>query len=284
MKRKDFVILVILLVAVIVGTLLLPTSGREITNVRIFLNSTPLNIPEEYGQPFIDVNSRTMIPLRIVAERLGHDVKWDNATRTAIIDDAVFVTIGEKTIKTPDGTVEMDTYAILKPTGTATGGSRTYVPLRFVVEALGYEVEYEGPKASNDYHHVVNIFSPNYVPGDDSGTGSGERIGVLYNGDFSKDPVITDYFSKYKPEQYMIVKGGVSFDPQYVGNALQAIDLANFIEYDGYYRLIINRFGEQEQEVLEFLLKYVAGNEAGQKIFDFLKEGYTNGKVLKIRL
>lgn len=128
------------------------TNKREVTNVKISLNGNPLNIPTEYGAPFIDNQSRTMIPLRIIGERLGHEVGWDNATRTASIDDEVFITIGQKVVKTKNGDIQMDTVAILKNDG------RTYVPLRFVVEALGYEVTYDGPKHSNNYNHMVDIY------------------------------------------------------------------------------------------------------------------------------
>lgn len=133
------------------------TNKREVTNVRISLNGNPLNIPKEYGAPFIDNQSRTMIPLRIIGERLGHEVGWDNSTRTASIDGKVFITIGQKVVKTPNGDVQMDTVAILKDDG------RTYVPLRFVVEALGYEVSYDGPKHSNNYNHMVDIYKEGMI-------------------------------------------------------------------------------------------------------------------------
>lgn len=123
---------------------------REITNVKISLNGTPLDIPTSYGYPFIDNQSRTIIPLRIISERLGHKVEWDNTTQTAIIDGEISIKIGEKAVKTPNGDVKMDTVAILKD-------SRTYVPLRFVVEALGYEVSYNGPNRANNYQHMVDI-------------------------------------------------------------------------------------------------------------------------------
>ena len=152
MKKNTINILAILVVILTAFAVLLPIQGREVTNVKISLNGTALNIPKEYGAPFIDNQSRTMIPLRIIGERLGHEVGWDNSTRTASIDGKVFITIGQKVVKTPNGDVQMDTVAILKDDG------RTYVPLRFVVEALGYEVSYDGPKKSNDYHHMVDIY------------------------------------------------------------------------------------------------------------------------------
>ena len=118
--------------------------------LKISLNKVPLNIPSEYGKPFIDNQSRTMIPLRIVSERLGHKVEWEHSTQTATIDGQISIKIGERVVKTPNGDISMDTFAILKD-------GRTYVPLRFVAEALDYEVSYDGPNYSNNYQHMVDI-------------------------------------------------------------------------------------------------------------------------------
>ncbi|WP_353096114.1 stalk domain-containing protein [Tissierella praeacuta] len=143
---------------------------KEVTNVKISLNGKPLDIPTDYGYPFIDNQSRTMIPLRIISERLGHKVEWDNKTRTASIDNEVFITIGQNVVKTKNGTITMDTKAILKD-------GRTYVPLRFVVEALSYEVKYDGPKASNGYNHMVDIFKEGMTtPEVPTDTGDGIKI------------------------------------------------------------------------------------------------------------
>ncbi|CAK7050898.1 copper amine oxidase N-terminal domain-containing protein [Tissierella sp.] len=129
---------------------------QESTNIKIKINGVELKISADYGYPFIDTQNRTMIPLRIISESLGHKVEWDNKTQTANIDKIVFITVGENIAyglgneNNPSGIIEMDTKAILKD-------SRTYVPLRFVVEALGYEVKYDSPKESNGYNHIVDI-------------------------------------------------------------------------------------------------------------------------------
>lgn len=164
---------------------------REITNVKISLGGKPLNIPSEYGYPFLDNQSRTMIPLRIISEKLGHKVEWSQSTKTATIDGNVSITIGEKIVKTPNGDVIMDTKAILKDT-------RTYVPLRFVVEALGYEVTYDGPKASNGHNHMVDIFKEGMVdiPGAGEAVGGGYIVNTPY-GDITLNPD-TDIHTGYK--------------------------------------------------------------------------------------
>lgn len=92
------------------------------------------------ARPYIDENGRTKIPIRAVAEALGCEVEWDDATRTAVIkrgDDVVYITIGKDTLQVGNTTVQMDTTAEIKY-------DRTYIPVRFVGEALGMQVNWKG--------------------------------------------------------------------------------------------------------------------------------------------
>lgn len=98
--------------------------------------------------PFIE-NDRTLVPFRAIFEAVGAKVEWDAETRTVIaardkngettvitlqIDSTAFVNSEEKTLDVPAKIV----------------GDRTFVPLRFVVEALGEKVEWD-----NDNYSVV---------------------------------------------------------------------------------------------------------------------------------
>ena len=94
------------------------------------------------AQPFCDENNRTLIPVRFVSEAMNADVTWDNNARVAtVVKDGtqVDITIGSKTLKvTKAGKtsyVTMDTVAVIK-------NERTYLPIRFVVEALGGYVDW----------------------------------------------------------------------------------------------------------------------------------------------
>lgn len=94
------------------------------------------------AQPFVDENSRTLIPVRFVAETMGADVSWNQETQTAIIEQngiTIMVPIGSDMITvTQNGstsTVKMDTTAIISE-------ERTYVPIRYVAESLGAWVGY----------------------------------------------------------------------------------------------------------------------------------------------
>lgn len=95
---------------------------------------------EGMGIPFIDENNRTMIPLRKPLEAIGATVNYDGKKRmvTAVKDGTtVKVMIGQNTIIVNQQEVAMDSKAIFK-------GGRIYLPLRQVMAAFGYDIEWHG--------------------------------------------------------------------------------------------------------------------------------------------
>ncbi len=89
------------------------------------------------------VNDRTLVPIRAVAEKLGYDVNWDGATRTAIISDDITtlkITIDkavmEKITESKSEEVAIDVAAQII-------NDRTYLPLRAIGEALGASVDWD---------------------------------------------------------------------------------------------------------------------------------------------
>ncbi|OPX87110.1 MAG: hypothetical protein A4E53_02640 [Pelotomaculum sp. PtaB.Bin104] len=84
-------------------------------------------------------NGRTLVPLRVIFEALGADVQWDGSTQniTATKDgNEIQLIIGGKAFKNGQE-VPLDVPAKLI-------NNRTVVPLRFVSEALGCKVDWEG--------------------------------------------------------------------------------------------------------------------------------------------
>ncbi len=90
--------------------------------------------------PFIDENSRTLVPLRAVGDAMGLTVGWDAATREASFTDGtqtIYFPIGSKEARTGDGTaVPMDTAAVIR-------GGRTFAPIRALAEFFGYTVSWD---------------------------------------------------------------------------------------------------------------------------------------------
>ena len=84
--------------------------------------------------PFLD-GSRTMVPLRIIAEGLGAEVNWDGENQI------VHILLDGEHLIVPIG--------VLLPGWDAPAmidnlRGRTFVPVRFVSEALGATVEWDG--------------------------------------------------------------------------------------------------------------------------------------------
>jgi len=87
-------------------------------------------------------NNSTMLPARFVAENLGAKVDWDPDLRRVIITPKdpgagqIIMTIGS-TIATVRGMQQtLHTAPFIE-------GGRTYTPVRFIVESLGYDVKWD---------------------------------------------------------------------------------------------------------------------------------------------
>ena len=77
-----------------------------------------------------------MVPFRVLGETFGATVDWDQDSQSVIYtygDTELVMTIGEDTYTINGEEFNMDTAPVLD-------GDRTYVPVRFVGEALGYTV------------------------------------------------------------------------------------------------------------------------------------------------
>ena len=149
---------ILILLFMVLTILILPISFADTTKVvyplHLYINGVYLDSPD--SQPFIDENGRSMIPLKAVSETLGAEISWDGKTYTAKVK------LGDKTIELPVGKnygmvngvkSEFDTITIVS-------NGRTFVPLKFVSENLGYEIGYKfgkDPLAGNKLAHIITI-------------------------------------------------------------------------------------------------------------------------------
>ena len=127
---------------------------NEYKDVETEISTTPISVPDgitvmldgevvvfDAAQPAL-INNRTMVPMRKIFEALGAEVTWDNATQTAKAvkgDMTVEITIGSNTMYSSGTPVEIDSPALLLR-------SRTYVPVRFISNALGAKVDWDNAK------------------------------------------------------------------------------------------------------------------------------------------
>lgn len=97
----------------------------------------------EFDQYPVTKNDRLLVPVRAVFEKMGYEVSWDEATKTAFAvkgEDSMSVQIGNKTIN----------YSVAGEVGSYEGdvasvvlNGRTLIPLRAVVEVSGGIVEWD---------------------------------------------------------------------------------------------------------------------------------------------
>jgi len=114
--------------------------------VTVYVNDRKITFPD--APAYIDDNNRTQIPMRFISEALGAKVDWDGPGQRATfkldvdggvaradfyIGDSVYYVIQPPGFK--QERLMMDTVAVAE-------NGRTYVPVRYVAEALGATVEW----------------------------------------------------------------------------------------------------------------------------------------------
>ena len=130
MKRKICAFALILALSSTVSVYAAPYS--------ILIDNTPVSFTQSSGQPFLDENERTQVPLRLTMESFGCSVSWNETAKTAIVekDDIIIkVPIGENHILINGVKKETDASAMIKD-------GRTYLPIRAVLEAFGATVRW----------------------------------------------------------------------------------------------------------------------------------------------
>jgi len=92
-----------------------------------------------FDSPPILKNGRVFLPIRYISEYFGAQVGWDEQTRTVTVKQGsktVSLQIGSSSAQVNEREVSLDVPAFIN-------GGRTYVPLRFIGEALGRFVDWD---------------------------------------------------------------------------------------------------------------------------------------------
>ncbi|MDU5569786.1 MAG: copper amine oxidase N-terminal domain-containing protein [Peptoniphilus harei] len=117
-------------------------------NIDIFINDAVQTIPKEMGRTYFDKKTnRVMVPIRYISENLGAQINFyernENNTRGVLIgaiDVLVELDINSTKAKVNkagnESIIELDSPAILYD-------GRTYVPIRFISETLGLNVDWK---------------------------------------------------------------------------------------------------------------------------------------------
>lgn len=105
-------------------------------NVRVKLDEKLLN----FDVPPMIINSRTLVPFRVILEALGAEVGWNGDTRivSAIKDNLnIKLRIDSKEVLINNKKADLDVPAMIID-------GRTMIPARFISEKLGYTVDWDG--------------------------------------------------------------------------------------------------------------------------------------------
>jgi hypothetical protein len=130
-----------------------------------------------FDQPPLMQDGRVLVPLRGIFEALGAEVQWEAASRTVRArsqKSQMVLPLGSRTATVNGRAVDLDVPASVV-------GGRTVVPLRFVAEALGAQVLWEGAARK------VIIASTGSLPTDSPVSVSIDELPLLGDFDASLD-------------------------------------------------------------------------------------------------
>lgn len=133
MRRALCVLILAMLAAMLPGAAVLADG------IAIDLNGKAIETNGDTGIPFMDPAGRVMVPLRVVAEQAGALVAYDAANRLARVSTEK----AEVLVPVDRGFVVVN--GVNKPNDAPAQirNGRTYLPIRIVMEALGYTVDWD---------------------------------------------------------------------------------------------------------------------------------------------
>ncbi|MBE3650792.1 copper amine oxidase N-terminal domain-containing protein [Paenibacillus polymyxa] len=133
MKKKFLMMFAMILIVSSLGQVA-SAAGKEVT---VTVDAKKVNFPD--GKPLLE-ESRVLIPVRFVSEALGAKVDYKN--RTVLIKQSaksISMKVNTSIVTSGDKRIFLDVPARLQK-------GRVYVPLRFVSEALGANVDWNSKK------------------------------------------------------------------------------------------------------------------------------------------
>ncbi|KMY32978.1 hypothetical protein ACZ11_12940 [Lysinibacillus xylanilyticus] len=197
-----------LLAAILIVPLVLqPVTAQAARAITIYVDGVQLKT----DQPPVMVQGRVMLPLRAIFEALDASVDWDRKKQT------VTATKGDTTvvlkIKSRVATVNNKTVTLDVPAQIFSG--RTMVPVRFVSEALGQDVDWNSRSqivtinsdnpSNPDTPSNISISPASYVSGRDvSNQGDGRDLEVSFSK--SSTESLVDHY------RVLVVKASKSFN------------------------------------------------------------------------
>ncbi|MDQ0274005.1 hypothetical protein J2S72_000001 [Peptoniphilus koenoeneniae] len=147
-------ILKLILIPVLIFSIIEKTYGEDNQQFKITVNKNKIQMNQNSGYPYIAKGNRTMVPLRVVSENMGFKVDWKSETQEITMTNSglgrnLNLQIGNTKASLNGKEINIDQTGIIAP---IIRGDRTYVPLRFIAENMGYKVDY---KKENNLHQIA---------------------------------------------------------------------------------------------------------------------------------
>lgn len=136
LKNKLYLVPIIILIFAITTI----SSAAPNSEIKVYVNAIQMSFPDQ--KPIINSENRTLVPVRFVSQVLGATVDWNDQTKQVTIQHegkTIILEIGKKQAQVGESTITLDTFADIV-------NSRTMVPLRFISECMGAEVQWNGEK------------------------------------------------------------------------------------------------------------------------------------------
>lgn len=136
LKKKITALL--LAISLIPATVFAAPATTTSATIKVEYNKKAIAFPDQ--KPLIR-DKRTLVPIRPIAEALGFHVDWNAQSRMVTIakgTSKVSLVVSQKIAKRNGETIQLDVPAQIV-------NKRTVVPVRFIAEALNYEVNWDAP-------------------------------------------------------------------------------------------------------------------------------------------
>lgn len=158
---------------------------------KIVLDGQEILPPE--GVEVASINNSVMIPIRVVAENLQFNVKWDQKTQNVKIENqanAISLKVGQKEAKVADKQVLLSTAPLVQK-------NTVLVPIRFVSEQMGLEVNW------NNADKTVYLASKekNVIPPEEQAGDSLKYINEIH---FNSDQLVVSMNGQVTPTLFTL--------------------------------------------------------------------------------
>ncbi|NIK72489.1 copper amine oxidase N-terminal domain-containing protein [Paenibacillus sp. BK720] len=224
------------------------------TSIRIIVNEKAIIFRD--AKPFYDKNGRVQVPLRFVSEAIGAKVQWDEVTRKVTVTlggDKIELSIGKRSYTLNGQEFQMDTSSILNH-GT------TYVPIRFVGQALGALVTFDA------LHNTIHI---------DTAISDEEDGKTIYNG----------FIIDLEPDSKLLVSKGLydTYGSEYtLLNIVVTFDkMDTDTDYKKQYKDVEEILLQKvDSETVAAVMKYLSAKSTAEDVLPAKEFKDTNYKVI----